>query len=323
MGSYGSTRVDPNRALRSIQAARKQEPERSEWRRPLITRHRGAELLVKQHKTFACATAVLKDIQGHGGRYSGSAHANCAQLTMRLAHLGTPIRFAESLPAAEMGDQASGEGVHFVPAGMPIFASSDDLQYMRYVALQFDTHQALMMGAEAVNPLALVTPRLTFVDSRLLALAKLIEAELTSNCPTNPLYGDSIFLAMLVALSDAYDGPKPSKERGSLALWQVRRATEYIQERLRERIELAELANTVGLSQAYFCRAFKISTGLAPHQWQLEARIKRAKRLLLDSRDPIAGIAVDVGFADQAHFTRAFTRTVGTTPAAWRRAHRA
>jgi AraC family transcriptional regulator len=33
----------------------------------------------------------------------------------------------------------------------------------------------------------------------------------------------------------------------------------------------------------------------------------------------IAEIALDVGFADQAHFTRAFTRAVGTSPGAWRR----
>jgi AraC family transcriptional regulator len=291
------------------------------WRTPLAAGHRGADLHVRQHKTFAHATAIIKDIQGTAGSYSGSAHGPCAQLTMRLAHAGGPIRFAETPAKAIMAPRTCGEAVHFVPADMPIFAYSENMRHMRYVALQFDPVTALVAGEDAVNPLALVTPRLTFVDQRLLGLARLIEIELTSDRPTNPLYGDSIFLAMLVALSDAFEGPRPPQRRGGLALWQLRRVTDYIEDRLAARIELGELCSIAGLSQAYFCRAFKASTGLAPHQWQMEARLRRARHLLLTSRTSIAEIALDIGFADQAHFTRAFTRAVGTSPGAWRRTH--
>jgi len=289
------------------------------WRRPLVTAHKGADLHVRQHKTFASATAVIKDLEGTSGPYSGTAHAACAQLTMRLAHAGGPIRFAETAAKAITAPETGGEAVHFVPADMPIFAYSENMRHMRYVALQFDPATAVAMGEEAVNPLALVTPRLTFVDQRLLGLARLIEIELTSDRPTNPLYGDSIFLAMLIALSETFEGPRPPQRRGGLALWQLRRVTDYIEERLGDRIELGELCSVAGLSQAYFCRAFKVSTGLAPHQWQREARLRRAKHLLLTSRMSIAEIAIDVGFADQAHFTRTFTRGVGASPGAWRR----
>ena len=61
---------------------------------------------------------------------------------------------------------------------------------------------------------------------------------------------------------------------------------------------------------------------MAPHQWLVEARCIRAKQLLLEGRLGLAEIALDVGFCDQAHFTRTFARTVGTSPGAWRRERR-
>mgnify|MGYP006202279979 CR=1 FL=1 len=52
------------------------------------------------------------------------------------------------------------------------------------------------------------------------------------------------------------------------------------------------------------------------------SQIERACGMLLDPRIPIAGIAHDLGFADQAHFTHMFRRRTGCTPGAWRRAAR-
>ncbi len=321
MDHQASGLVDPTLALHAHEGIRLSRGVPPPRRKPLVPGHRGADLIVRQHKTFARATALIKDLEGSSGPYSGGAHTACAQLTMRLAHVGGPIRFAETAAKAITAPETSGAAVHFLPADTPIFGYSENMRHMRYVVLQFDPATAVVIGEEAVNPLALVTPRLTFFDQRLLGLARLIEIELTSERPTNPLYGDSIFLAMLVALSEAFEGPKPSRQRGALALWQLRRVTDYIEDRLGDRIELGELCSIAGLSQAYFCRAFKTSTGLAPHQWQLEARLRRARHLLLTSRMPIAEIAIDVGFADQAHFTRTFKRSVGASPGAWRRGH--
>jgi AraC family transcriptional regulator len=63
-----------------------------------------------------------------------------------------------------------------------------------------------------------------------------------------------------------------------------------------------------------------MSTGLAPHQWLLRARIAKAEQLLLEADLPIARIAVEAGFADQAHLTRTFGRVTGQSPRAWQRA---
>jgi transcriptional regulator GlxA family with amidase domain len=106
---------------------------------------------------------------------------------------------------------------------------------------------------------------------------------------------------------------------GALAPWQLRRVTAYLAANLPQRVELATLAALVNLSQAHFSRAFKAATGLAPYQWQLDARIRRAQAMLIYTDAPLSEIAVATGFADAAHFGRAFRKLSGHTPGDWRR----
>ena len=80
------------------------------------------------------------------------------------------------------------------------------------------------------------------------------------------------------------------------------------------------LANACGLSSKHFSRAFRQSNGLSPHQWLLQRRVDKAKRVLRDPRVAIADVAIACGFSDQSHFTRVFTRWVGSSPGQWRRA---
>jgi transcriptional regulator GlxA family with amidase domain len=60
---------------------------------------------------------------------------------------------------------------------------------------------------------------------------------------------------------------------------------------------------------------------MAPYRWQLEARIRHAQRLLLETRRPLEQVAEATGFADAVHFGRTFRRLTGTPPAAWRDRH--
>jgi len=107
--------------------------------------------------------------------------------------------------------------------------------------------------------------------------------------------------------------------RGALAPWQMRRITEYTERHLGHTIRLTDFARLMGMSRSHFSRAFRTTTGIPPHRWHLNARIRRAQELLLDNRLPLVEIALRTGFTDQSHFTRCFQRQVGTTPGAWRR----
>src|SRR5207244_9424912 len=103
---------------------------------------------------------------------------------------------------------------------------------------------------------------------------------------------------------------------------QLRRVTDYVIDHLPEAVRLKELAAMTGLSQSQFGRAFKASTGLSPHQWQLNARIMKAQELLLAGALPLSEVALVRGFAEQSHFNRVFKSVTGTSPAVWRRGHR-
>jgi len=108
-----------------------------------------------------------------------------------------------------------------------------------------------------------------------------------------------------------------------LAPWQVKKVTDFIRANLTETLRLSELAAISGLSPSHFGRAFKGSTGLPPHRWQLNMRIEQARAMLSDAGASLADIACATGFADQSHFTRVFSKIVGTSPGAWRRSQAA
>ncbi len=104
-----------------------------------------------------------------------------------------------------------------------------------------------------------------------------------------------------------------------LAPWQLKRATEFIEANCLRNIRLQEVAALTGLSQSHFSHSFKAATGMAPHEWQMNARLSRAKALLSSSDQPLTEIAAETGFADQAHFSRVFRKHVGIAPSRWKK----
>lgn len=65
-------------------------------------------------------------------------------------------------------------------------------------------------------------------------------------------------------------------------------------------------------------RAFRETYGMPPHAWLTDARVREARRLL-DSGVAPADAALSVGFTDQSHLNRHFTRIVGVPPGAYQR----
>ena len=138
------------------------------------------------------------------------------------------------------------------------------------------------------------------------------------------IFTDHIGSAVLAHLVHRYGdiaAGHPRAIRGGLSLVQERRAKEYLMARISGNVLLADVARSCGLSRGYFISAFAQTTGLTPHKWLQRYRLQKSRTLLLESSISIAEIAVMCGFADQSHLTRTFTQAVGTSPAAWRRAH--
>lgn len=94
----------------------------------------------------------------------------------------------------------------------------------------------------------------------------------------------------------------------------VRRAMEYLRERLAEPITLDDLATHAALDKFHLCRAFRAQIGMPPHAYLTHLRIQRARELLSQGVRA-SDLAPRVGLYDQSLLTRHFRRIVGTTPA--------
>jgi AraC family transcriptional regulator len=138
---------------------------------------------------------------------------------------------------------------------------------------------------------------------------------------TNQLFIDHMMLAFTAHVAQTYGGLRRNTEtpRGGLAPLQVKRACERLESDLGGKIPLTQIAAEFELSVSHFSRAFRISTGLPPHQWLLRQRVRTAKQLMTVRDLPLSEIAVSAGFANQSHFTRVFSEVVGVSPGVWRR----
>jgi len=106
---------------------------------------------------------------------------------------------------------------------------------------------------------------------------------------------------------------------GGLAPWQRRRVTELFREHLGGTLRLTTLADECGLSVSHFARSFRRTFGTSAHRYLIFQRVAMAKTLLSTSDRSLSEVALEVGFSDEAAFSRTFKALVGTPPGQWKR----
>jgi AraC-like DNA-binding protein len=99
----------------------------------------------------------------------------------------------------------------------------------------------------------------------------------------------------------------------------IKLAREFLDQHLDQQVHLAEIADAAGLPPFRLFRAFERTLGMSPHTYQRQGRIRFATGLIRQGH-PLSQVATAAGFADQAHLTRSFRRSLGVTPGAYRRA---
>lgn len=115
----------------------------------------------------------------------------------------------------------------------------------------------------------------------------------------------------------------PIEVVGGLPPRRLQKVFSHIRENVNRDLSVTELAGVVGMSQYYFSKLFKMSTGTTPHQYVMRQRAERAQDLLRETLMPLAEVATAVGFETQSHFTSVFRRLVGATPKRYREMHQA
>jgi AraC family transcriptional regulator of arabinose operon len=98
----------------------------------------------------------------------------------------------------------------------------------------------------------------------------------------------------------------------------IRKAVDLIGERLSEPIEIAALAEVVGLSRSRFTVLFTAELGVAPQAYIEAERLARAAHLLRSSSWRITQVALHCGFANPFYFTTRFRRRYGMPPGRFR-----
>lgn len=134
----------------------------------------------------------------------------------------------------------------------------------------------------------------------------------------NALAADSLLRIAVARLLSRHGSALPSRAPTASGARTAALAKQLLEERLAGPPSLEQLAQELGTSPFALLRAFKAEYGMPPHTWLTDARVRRARHLLEAGTAP-AEAAVAVGFTDQPHLNRHFTRIVGVPPGAYRK----
>src|SRR5687767_45232 len=85
-----------------------------------------------------------------------------------------------------------------------------------------------------------------------------------------------------------------------------------------EALRIGEIARRVGVSPFHFIRVFEAAFGVTPHQYRIDARLERARRLLAEGSS-VTDACMAVGFSSLGSFSATFARRIGEPPSSYRR----
>lgn len=122
-------------------------------------------------------------------------------------------------------------------------------------------------------------------------------------------------IQLLQQLLDGRAAATPRRDTGSSQL--VQHLRQRLLDDLSVGVSLQQLADEAGVTPAHLLRRFQLATGLPPLAWQMQQRMAEARRQLRAGQ-AIIEVALATGFADQAHFSKAFSRFCGMSPGRYR-----
>jgi AraC family transcriptional regulator len=193
-------------------------------------------------------------------------------------------------PAREAHSQIFPQG-RVVKLLMTLSATGRD-----YVSAHLPIHQAPFTRAREFEPLAIRLAR-----------------ELGRGDPQSALIGEGIGLEILGLFARAESGET------IIPPW-LRAARDFVRANACAAIRLAEVAAHVDRDASRLAIAYRLAFGCTIGEDARALRLGRAASMLASTKEPIAAIASDCGYFDQAHFTRAFRRAFGVAPGAYRTA---
>jgi len=188
-------------------------------------------------------------------------------------------------------------GLAFVPAGCDVMSESPTGgEYLRVIR----TDGVALVGDRAFN---------NHIDPPAIRLASRMRSAMLRASV------DDDWETWALELAERAQGQCLPPPQGALTDRRMRLLDEFIDAGLDGPLGVQAMAKLLDLSEGYFNRAFKQTTGKSPHSYLIDRRLARARALMHDARAGLSEIALACGFNSQAHMTRAFTQRLGVSPA--------
>ena len=191
------------------------------------------------------------------------------------------------------------------PAGDILGKSDDDFipEHIRK-EIHEDDLRVLETGESIINRIELVPRGNGFVD--------------WSTTIKKPLLNQQGEICGIIGITRPFDQGTTSLAKNE----ELGAALQLLHQGYRENIAITELAKTAHLSLSSFLRKFKSCFNMTPKEYLRHLRIQEACHLIVRTTQPFAQISHHCGFADQAHFSREFSRIMKEPPSAYRRRYR-
>jgi AraC family transcriptional regulator len=238
-------------------------------------------------------------------------------------HLGAPTRL-ECRRAGRffVGTAVQGD-INIIPSGTPsrweVIDGSDTglfLSVPRHLINSIVRESGVEPGSfEILN-------RFHIRDKELEILAWAMKRELELGSPSGRLYleGLGVAVASRLVMVHSSIAKRVESNREGLADRRLKQALAFIEEYLSHDLSLGQIASVVGLSASHLKAVFAKALGISVHQYVIQRRVERAKKLLTGTDLSIAEVALSTGFSHQSHLARHTRRLLGVAPGVIRRA---
>ena len=278
-----------------------------------------------------CPEGVVASSQGLGWqnvRVLQFRHSRRELIVPPLSNIVVMVNLsAITKMTARINGQVFGQGMEegesvIIPAGTPSEWRWPDAEAcdMLHIYLQPGFLRQSAESGDIDAARIAIEPEFGVCDVHIRHIGMSLLQELESTSRAGKAYANLLATALAVHLlrKHAIESPFPPSYSGGMPGYKLRRAVDYISDKLGGELRVAEIAEEVNMSPYHFTRLFKQATGLAPHQYIMQKRIEMAKKLLVETELPIAQIALATGFQSQSRFTTLFRQITGTTPRAYR-----
>jgi AraC family transcriptional regulator len=241
-----------------------------------------------------------------------------------LHHFDRPMKFDRNLDGRTRRETTAKGDIAFMPADVPTIlrpATDDPHRVLSFSYLVFEASYLaeLALTNGIGRPLDFI-PTFATPDPFLHDVAAALTSAPQIKDPAANLFIETLVNAACARILRNYAEVRyPLSGPSRLTDDQLRAAIDYINDQIRESLELSSISRVAGLSEFHFARLFKAATGVTPFQFVTRTRMERAKQLLRKTRLPIFEIAERVGYQKPSHFSARFRAVSGCGPDDYRK----